>query len=114
MVKELDTNNDDYIDNNLIAPTIQRKITTTTRVTDSYLALSTDERIFCDTDGTAITVTLPAGVDGTMYQILNVGSSDNDVTITPDGSEKVNGSASETLYDSENLILTYETTEGWW
>ncbi|MAH51438.1 hypothetical protein CMI37_36825 [Candidatus Pacearchaeota archaeon] len=94
------------------------QIAGTTRITDSdspYTVLSTDEQIFCDTDGGAITANLPAGVDGTYYRIINVGTSGNDVTVTPDGSELLVGAnSSEALYDLETLLLVYETTEGWY
>jgi hypothetical protein len=92
------------------------RIKNSTRVTGSpYNILSTDEVIFVDTDGGAITVNLPVGVDGTRYQIANTGSSGNDITLTPNGAELLFGvNGSETLIDSENFIVTYETTEGWW
>lgn len=87
----------------------------TTRVTTTYTILVTDDTIYCDTDGGAFTVTLPAGVDGQTYRVVNCGSSGNDVTIVPDGAENLLGAnSSDTISDSEALILTYETTEGWW
>ena len=92
-------------------PIIQPK-----RVTSSpYTVLSTDDEIFVDTDAGAITLNLTAGVNGKRLRIINTGSSGNDVTITPNGTDLLNGvNASEPLYDSEKFILTYETTEGWW
>lgn len=93
-------------------------IQNTTRITDSdspYTVLVTDNIIFCDTDGGAITVNLPAGVDGTNYRIINCGTSGNVLTISPNGSENLIGSNSSiTLDDSETIILNYETTEGWY
>jgi hypothetical protein len=94
------------------------RIVKTTRLinTDSpYTVLSSDYEIFCDTDAGAITVNLPAGVDGTKYRITNTGSSGNDVTVAPNGAELLTGTnASRTLSDRSVIILTYETTEGWW
>jgi len=90
------------------------KVLNTTRVTTTYTILATDEVIFCDTDGGAFTVTLPAGVVGATYRIINVGSSGNDVTLATTGSDTVNGAASERIADAEHFELTYESTEGWW
>jgi hypothetical protein len=85
------------------------------RITSSTTLDGSAEVIFCDTDGGAITTTLPPGVAGTTYKIINCGSSGNDVTVTPDGSELLVGSnSSETLADGDALIITYEVTEGWW
>lgn len=85
--------------------------------TDSPYSVSiSDHALFCDTDGGAITVLLPAGASANEigYTIINCGSSGNDVTITPNGSELLLGVASsDTLYDDEVLDLLYETTEGW-
>ena len=91
------------------------RIKSTVRVTSTpYDILVTDEIIFVDTDSTAITVNLPAGSDGEAHQIINTGTSGNNVTIVPNGLELLNGiNATEFLANAENLILTYETTEGW-
>lgn len=80
-----------------------------------YTALLYDEVIFCDTDAGAITINLPEGRRGLGYRVINCGSSGNDVTITPDGSELIDGiNASKTLSDSSVIDLCYETIEGWW
>ncbi len=80
-----------------------------------YTATLYDEVIFCDTDAGAITVNLPAGRNGLGYRIINCGSSANNVTITPDGSELIDGAgASKTLADGLSVSLCYEPTEGWW
>lgn len=94
------------------------RICNTTRVTASpYAVLATDEVIVVDTDGGAITVNLPAGVDGTHYKIVNVGSAGNAVTVDPNGTEQLYGGGAGvafTLYDGENIDIHYESTEGWW
>jgi hypothetical protein len=80
-----------------------------------YAVILYDEEIFCDTDAGPITVNLPAGENGLEYTIINCGSSGNDVIITPDGSELINGvGASKTLADGLAVTLCYEPTEGWW
>jgi hypothetical protein len=103
----------------ILSPTTQTsagRIVNTTRVTSTpYTILATDHNIFIDTDLAAITANLPAGVDGTYYRIINVGSSGNAVTIAPNGSEKIDGANSSiTITDGNIRILVYETTEGWW
>lgn len=91
-------------------------IKNTTIVTSSpYTPTSEDEEIFINTNAIPITITLPAGIDGTNYRMINIGSSGNDVTITPNGTEKLFGLASsEIMTDSEVLIMTFETNEGWY
>ena len=86
----------------------------TTRVTNTYVVLGSDYAVFCDTDGGGFTVTLPAGVDGQTYKIINCGTSTNNLTLTPNGAELLIGvNASSTLSDGESLTLIYESTEGW-
>ena len=68
----------------------------------------TNHVVLCDTDGGAFTVTLPSGVDGTEYEIKNVGSSNNDVTLS--APEAVEDS---TIYDSEAFQMIYEDVEKW-
>ena len=85
-----------------------------TRVTADYTVLSTDHAVFADTDGGAVIATLPAGIQGTEYELNNVGSSGNNLTVTPNGSELLFGSASSfEMIDSEGITIKYEPTEGW-
>jgi len=100
-----------FLDTNLT--TSKGRVKNTTRVTTTYTALITDDRIFCDTDGGDFELTLPVGVDGQEFRIINCGS--NTLTITPNGAELLTGvNASKTANDGTVIILTYETTEGWW
>ena len=90
---------------------------TTTRLTvaaSPYTVLATDAVIFADTDGGAIVVNLPAGIDGTYYKIVNCGTSSHDVTLNANGAETIAGDAAQTLYDGEVLDLHFEPTEGWY
>ena len=95
-------------------------IVATTRLINTsspYTVLSTDCCIFCDTDAGAITVLLPAGVDGTGYTVINTGSAGNDVTLTPNGTEQINAGGagvSQTITDGNAAGITFETTENWW
>jgi len=91
------------------------QIAKTTRITGATTLDETHHVVFCDTDGSAFTVTLPAGVEGTEYRIINVGTSNNDVTIDADGTaETVLGAATQDVSDGEILDMHYNATEGWW
>jgi hypothetical protein len=96
--------------------TLNGFIYNTSNVTSSPYDISeSDDEIFVDTDSSPVTVNLPIGVNGKRYRIINTGSSNNDVTIVPNGLELLTGiNASRTLSDSSVVILTYNTTEGWW
>ncbi len=97
--------------------TTSGRIVNTARIDDGdspYTVLVSDHEIFCDTDGGAITVNLLAGVDGTKLRIINTGSSGLDVTVAPNGAELLDGVNASKSFSGPVLILTYETTEGWW
>jgi hypothetical protein len=87
-----------------------------TRVTAStYTVLYTDHIIFANTDSNAITLSLPEGLDAMELRIVNTGTSNNNLTITPDGSENLLGSNSSfVLTDGESLIILYSNTDGWY
>lgn len=65
----------------------------------------------------AVAVTLPAGVNGQTFVILD-GKGDaatNNITITPNGAETINGAATLTLaQDRQSVILQYSTTGTQW
>ena len=91
------------------------KVTRLTGTTSVTVTAGKLNIFFCDTDGGAFTVNLPAGTDADYVRIINCGSSGNDVTVAPNGAELLTGAnASRTLSDSGVIILTYQTTEGWW
>lgn len=86
-----------------------------TSANSPYSVEANIEELFCDTDGGAITVNLPAGVNERALRIINCGSSANDVTVTPNGVELLEGvNGSVTLVDAQRYYISYETTEGWW
>lgn len=91
-------------------------IKVTTLVTTSpYTPLATDEELFIDTDAGPISITLPPGIDGTNYRMINTGLSGNDVTLIPALTDKLFGeNANERIADSEVLIMTFETDVGWY
>lgn len=75
----------------------------------------THNNVFCDTDGGAFTINLPAGNDGRNYRIINSGSSGNGLTIAPNGTELLLGANSSiTITDSNIVILVFDSVEGWW
>ena len=89
------------------------RIVNTTRVTTTYTVLVTDHVIFCDTDGGAFTITLPAGVEGQSFRIINCGSGGNYLTIDGNGAEEIHQELTQNLSDSEVLDLVYNSVEGW-
>jgi len=94
--------------------TTKGRIVGTNRYTANQTLDAENHHVFCDTDGGAFTITLPAGVAGTYYRIINTGSSANALTITPNGAELLVGANSNfTLNDGEALTIVYESTEGW-
>jgi len=91
------------------------RILNATRLTGNTTLDLTHHNIFCDTDGGSFTLTLPTGVAGTYYRIINSGTSANTVTITPDGSELLLGvNSSVIISDGTVLIIVFEATEGWY
>jgi hypothetical protein len=85
------------------------------RYTTTQTLDETDYEVFCNTDGSAWTVSLPAGIHGTTYRIINTGTSGNLLTITPNGSENLIGVNSNYFRkDGETLIITYNATDGWY
>ena len=86
----------------------------TTRYTTTQTILITDEVVFCNTDGSAWTATLPAGVESQTFKIINSGDSGNLLTLSPDGTEHLIGENSNfLLYDGETLYITYSVADGW-
>jgi hypothetical protein len=88
------------------------RVVSTTRVTTTYTILVTDDNVFCDTDGGDFTVTLPALADGQKFRIVNAGS--GTLTIAPDGTDLLIGANASTTMGTGVVVLTGETTEGWW
>lgn len=94
--------------------TAGRIVSLTRRTTD--LTLSTGHHyIAADTDGGALTMTLPASpTHGREYVIRNSGSSGNAVTVGRNGKTIQGASADITLADGESVTLVYESAEGDW
>ncbi len=91
------------------------RIRNTSRYTTTQTILVTDDVVFANTDSAAWTATLPAGVEGQTFKIINSGSSANNLTVAPNGSEHLLGVNSNfTLGDGEALIITYNSDDGWY
>ncbi len=92
-----------------------KRIKNTTRYTTTQTIPVTDHIVFANTDGGAYTATLPAGVEGATHKIINSGSSSNNLTIAPNGSEHLLGINSNfVLADAETLDITYSGVDGWY
>lgn len=87
-----------------------------TRVTTTpYSIIRNDYVIFLNTDATIITANLPAGIQGTEYKIVNTGTSGNDVTLVPNGTENLFGTNGSTaITDGNNLTINFDETDGWY
>jgi hypothetical protein len=96
-----------------VTKTESGRIPKTTRLTADGTTLGTTQHeVFCDTDGGAFTVTLPATPVGQTYRITNSGN--NNLTVGRNGNT-IKGSATDaTIPSGDTLILTWEPTEGWW
>jgi hypothetical protein len=106
-----EVSNEVDIKNNII------KATTVVAFADTpYTPLVTDEEIFFDTTDGPIDCSLPPGIDGTNYRLINVGFAGNDVTMIPALTDKLFGlSANELIHDSEVILMTFDDTiESWY
>ena len=77
-----------------------------------------DHYLGVDSSGAAITVNLPAASDAVSGKVLivkdeagNAGS--NNITISPDGSEQIDGSASYTISTNYGVVHLISTGSGW-
>ena len=81
--------------------------------TANYTATPDDDVVLCDTDGGAFTVEIEAASTFEHpITIKNTGSSSNDVTVDPDGSETVDGSTTVAIADG--LAQTLHTDGSNW
>jgi hypothetical protein len=88
--------------------TDQGRIKNTSRYTSTQAIPVTDDQVFCN--GT-FTVTLPVGVDGQAFRIINAGTG----TITITSAENIVGSTQDVILNAGDIIiLTFETTDKWW
>ena len=89
----------------------------TTAKTASFTAVS-GNGYFVNTTSTAITVTLPAGSAGSIVSLKDYANTwqTNNVTVTPNGTDKINGINSYALLDTQDQSITLvyvDDTKGW-
>jgi len=89
----------------------------TTPKTSNFTAVNGDG-FFVNTTSSAITVTLPAGSAGSIVSLKDYANTwdTNNVTLTPNGTDKINGTnASATLNtEDQSVTLVYvDSTKGW-
>ena len=89
----------------------------TTAKTASFTAVS-GEGYFVNTTSGAITVTLPAGSAGSIVSLKDYASTwnTNNVTVTPNGTDKINGENSNATLDTQDQSVTLvyvDSTKGW-
>src|SRR6056300_1470683 len=89
----------------------------TTPKTASFTAVS-GVGYFVNTTSTAITVTLPAGSAGDIVGISDYASTfqTNNVTITPNGTDKINGSVENATLSTQGIAVSLvyvDSTRGW-
>jgi len=94
------------------------RIKSRTTVTGSpYTVLATDEHISVTTASTAITLNLPAIVNGTIYHIKDQdeNSSGENITVSPDGSDTIENAASLVISADGTCItiIGNSTTNNW-
>lgn len=92
------------------------RIKNTTRYTTTQAIPVTDHEVFANTDGSAWTATLPTGVEGQTFRIINSGSSGNQLTIAVQAGEDLLGVTNDTfiLNDGETLVVAFNATDGWY
>ena len=92
-------------------------ITTVNNAASPYTVLAADVVLEGQTATGVITFTLPAGIDGKTYTIKDVDGNAlvNNITITPDGAETIEGAASMTLGQNYQTVTLYydATTTDW-
>jgi hypothetical protein len=86
----------------------------TTAVTSSPLTAASGVGYFIDTSGGAITVNLPVGVAGAIISLADYTNTwqTNNVTVTPNGSEKIGGVAASANLNTEGQSVTFIYTDG--
>ena len=90
---------------------------TTVKTTGTFTATA-GVGYFCNTTGGTITVNLPAGAAGSSVALVDYANTwdDNNVTVTPNGSEKIGGVAATATLSTEGQSVTFvyiDSTRGW-
>ena len=92
---------------------------TTPKVTgDSPVTAATGSGYFLNTTAGTITINLPAGAAGSIVSMADYAATwqTNNVTVAPNGSEKIGGVAADATLDTEGQSVTFvyvDSTQGW-
>ena len=83
--------------------------------TSAYTIVASDGLILCDATSAGFTVTLPTAVGraGKIYIIMKIDNSVNTITIDGDGSETINGSATQSLTVQWNKWMLQSDGANW-
>lgn len=110
----------DADDNAVVDESEELEYTNRTQVDDTmtpYTVLATDKLIETDTTGGVLNLLLPAGVDGKQYFVKDIAGTalGNNVTITANGVETIEGAATTTLVANyQSVILYYDAASTDW
>ena len=92
---------------------------TTPKVTgDSPVTAATGSGYFLNTTAGTITINLPAGAAGSIVSMADYAATwqTNNVTVSPNGSEKIGGIAASSTLSTEGQSVTFvyvDSTQGW-
>ena len=90
----------------------------TSSIKTATFTASAGEGYFCNTSGGAFTVNLPAGSAGAIVAVSDYTRTfqTNNLTVSPNGSEKIGGIAQDAILSTEGQSATFvyvDGTEGW-
>jgi hypothetical protein len=90
----------------------------TSSIKTTTFTATSGEGYFCNTSGGAFTVNLPAGSAGAIVAVSDYTRTfqTNNLTISPNGSEKIGGVADDAILETEGQSATFvyvDGTEGW-
>jgi hypothetical protein len=86
-----------------------------TSKTADYTVTASDEIIKCDSSSVALTMTLPAASDVSGHELVFIKtSSSNTVTIDPNSTETINGSATFVMRVSNEMLRIASDGSGWY
>lgn len=102
--------------NSTLQVTGSMSLTIKTVNTNGYAITDKDNTILVDASATALTVNLPAAVQGRIYTIKKIGNGgiDKEVTIAPNGSAQVEGGTNYTIYNDWTFVTLQSDGTNWY